>query len=64
MHNLKLINKSGKLVDREDCQPEINKEIKKRIIKEKESNKFLLVKSEETESGNPIFLTQKDIREI
>jgi len=61
---LGLINKSGKLINREDCQPEISEEIKKRITKEKEGNRFLLAKSDETIAGKPIYLTQKDIREV
>jgi len=61
---LGLINKSGKLIDREECKPELSEEIRKRIIKGPKGNKFLLVKGKETESGNPTFLTQKDIREV
>jgi len=61
---LGLINKSGKLINREDCSPEMSEEIKKRIIKEKEGNKFLLAKSDETIDGKPVYLTQKDIREV
>jgi len=61
---LGLINKSGKLIDREECRPELSEEIRKRIIKGPKGNKFLLIKGKETESGNPIFLTQKDIREV
>ena len=61
---LGLINKSGKLIDREECKPGLSEEIRKRIIKGPKGNKFLLVKGKETESGNPIFLTQKDIREV
>ena len=61
---LGLINKSGKLIDGEECNSELSEEIRKKIIKGPKGNKFLLVKSKETESGNPIFLTQKDIREV
>jgi uncharacterized 2Fe-2S/4Fe-4S cluster protein (DUF4445 family) len=61
---LGLINKSGKLIDREECSSELSEEIKKRIIKGKKGNKFLLVKSKETENEKPIYLTQRDIREV
>jgi len=64
MLKLELIDKSGKLINRKVCQPKISEEIKKRIIKEKEGNKFLLAKSDETISGKPIYLIQKDIREV
>src|SRR4030042_5646118 len=61
---LGLINKSGKLIDREEGNFELSEEIKKRITKEKEGNRFLLAKSDETIVGKPIYLTQKDIREV
>jgi len=61
---LGLINKSGKLIDREECKSELSGEIRKRIIRDKEGNKFLLVKEKETENGKPIYLTQRDIREL
>ena len=61
---LGLINKSGKLIDREEANSELSEEIRKRIIKGQRGNKFLLVKGKETEKGKPIYLTQKDIREV
>ncbi|MHC2995003.1 MAG: DUF4445 domain-containing protein [Candidatus Atribacteria bacterium] len=64
MFKLGLINKSGKLIDKEDCKPEISEEIKKRIIKGKEGNKFLLVKSNKAKDGKSIYLIQRDIREV
>ncbi|MBU4228501.1 DUF4445 domain-containing protein [bacterium] len=64
MLKLGLINKSGKLIDREECNSELSEEIKKRIIKGEKGNKFLLAKDKETENGKPIYLTQRDIREL
>jgi uncharacterized 2Fe-2S/4Fe-4S cluster protein (DUF4445 family) len=61
---LGLIDKSGKLIDREECNSELSEEIRKRIIKGPKGNKFLLVKSKETENEKPIYLTQRDIREV
>ncbi len=61
---LGLINKSGKLIDREECNPELSEEIRNRIIKGQKGNKFLLVKGKETENGKSIYLTQRDIREV
>ncbi len=61
---LGLINKSGKLVDWEECDPNLSEEIKKRIVNRQKGNKFLLVKGKETENGKSIYLTQKDIREV
>ena len=64
MLRLGLINKSGRLTDREGCNAELGEEIRKRIIKGQKGNKFLLVEGKETENGDPVFLTQKDIREV
>lgn len=61
---LGLINKSGKLIDREEGNSELSEEIRKRIIKGQKGNKFLLVKGKKTENGKPIYLTQRDIREV
>jgi len=61
---LGLIDKSGKLIDREECDPNISREIKKRIIHGQKGNKFLLANGKETENGKPICLTQRDIREV
>ena len=64
MLRLGLINKSGRLTDREECNPELGGEIKRRIVKGQKGNKFLLVEGKGTENGDPVFLTQKDIREV
>jgi len=64
MLKLGLINKSGKLINREEYNPELSEEIRNRIIKGQKGNKFLIVKSKGTENGNPIYLTQGDIREV
>ena len=61
---LGLIDKSGKLIDRKECDPNLSEEIKKRIINGQKGNKFLLVKGKETENGKSIYLTQRDIREV
>ena len=61
---LGLIDKSGKLIDREECGPHLSREIKKRIINGQKGNKFLLANGKETENGKPIYLTQRDIREV
>ena len=64
MLRLGLINKSGRLTDREECNPELGGEIRRRIVKGQKGNKFLLVEGKGTENGDPVFLTQKDIREV
>jgi len=61
---LGMIDKSGKLIDREECEPNLSREIKKRIIHGQKGNKFLLVNGKETENEKPIYLSQRDIREV
>ncbi len=61
---LGIVEKSGKLIGRLECSHKVNDEIKKRILKNKNGNKFLLIEGERTVSGEAIYLTQKDIREV
>jgi uncharacterized 2Fe-2S/4Fe-4S cluster protein (DUF4445 family) len=58
---LKIIQTNGRLLKREECPDSISSKIKERIVQE---NKFLLASAKESISGEPIYLTQKDIREI
>ncbi|GAB4112450.1 MAG: ASKHA domain-containing protein [Candidatus Caldatribacteriota bacterium] len=64
MLKIGLIDRSGRIVDREECPAEISQEIKNRIIKEKGEKRFLLVKSNGKEENKEIYFTQKDIREV
>jgi uncharacterized 2Fe-2S/4Fe-4S cluster protein (DUF4445 family) len=62
--NLELINNSGKLIDRGECNSKLSEKIKERIIKGEKGNQFLLARSDETINGKSMYLTQRDIREI
>jgi len=64
MLNQGFVDKTGRLINQETCHSKISKEIRSRMFKDEKGGKFLLVKGKETENGNPIFLTQKDIREV
>lgn len=59
-----LIKRDGRLISREECGREISEQIKERIIKGENGYNFLLVPTSESVTGKPIYLTQKDIREI
>ncbi len=61
---LKIIRPDGRLINKEECLESISQHIKQRIITGKEGNKFLVVPAEESATGKPIYLTQKDIREV
>lgn len=58
---LKIIQPNGRLLKQEECPDPISYKIKERIVQD---NKFLLASAKESISGEPIYLTQKDIREI
>ena len=61
---LGIIEKNGRLLGRLECSHQINEEIKKRILKNKYGNKFLVMEEERITSGEAIYLTQEDIREV
>jgi uncharacterized 2Fe-2S/4Fe-4S cluster protein (DUF4445 family) len=58
---LNIIQPNGRLVKREECPGYISSAIKERIIQD---YKFLIASAKESASGEPIYLTQKDIREV
>ncbi len=62
--NLQIVQPNGRLVKKEECPENVAITIKERIIQEKKYNQFLIIPAQESASGNPIYLTQKDIREI
>jgi uncharacterized 2Fe-2S/4Fe-4S cluster protein (DUF4445 family) len=59
-----LITRDGKIIDPKDGLPLINDRMKKRIIQDEGEKKFLVVDSDESLTGHPIYITQRDIREI
>jgi uncharacterized 2Fe-2S/4Fe-4S cluster protein (DUF4445 family) len=61
---LQIIKPDGRLANQEEYPLGISQNIKERIIREKRGNKFLVVSAEESATGNPIFFTQQDIREV
>jgi uncharacterized 2Fe-2S/4Fe-4S cluster protein (DUF4445 family) len=61
---LQIIQPNGRLVRQEECPETIARTIKERILQGKKYNQFLVVPAQESVSGEPIYLTQKDIREI
>ncbi|MDD3655779.1 MAG: ASKHA domain-containing protein [Atribacterota bacterium] len=61
---LQLIKFDGRLINQKECTKDISQQIKRRIKREESANKFLLVPAEESATGKPIYLTQKDIREV
>ncbi|MGQ9615440.1 MAG: ASKHA domain-containing protein [Spirochaetota bacterium] len=59
-----VIDHRGKLLNRDELPPGLPDFVKDRLIEdEKFGISFILVPENETQTGNPILLTQKDIRE-
>jgi len=61
---LQLIKFDGRLINQKECTKDVSQQIKRRIEREESATKFLLVPAEESATGKPIYLTQKDIREV
>lgn len=61
---LKIIRPDGRLIGRNECLEDISQNIKKRIVGCNTGNKFLVVPIAESATGKPIYITQKDIREV
>jgi len=58
---LEIIQPNGRLIRQEECPEFISHNIKERIT---QGNKFLIASAKESASGHPVYITQKDIREI
>jgi len=59
-----IIDTTGRIVDRKELQGKISEKLLNRIIEKDGQNNFLLVYEEFTQSKRPIFITQKDVREL
>jgi len=64
MLDLGLIDKTGRLIDPAGCRAKISETMAKRIVQNEKKNQFLVADGSETQSGHPLFITQKDIREV
>jgi len=58
------IDKTGRLIKLEKLHTDISEEVKRRMIVNEKDRKFLLADGRDSVSANPLFLTQKDIREV
>jgi uncharacterized 2Fe-2S/4Fe-4S cluster protein (DUF4445 family) len=66
MLNAGIINSSGRLLNRAELEKHgsISPLLKERIIEEYRKRQFILAYGNQTESGEPIVITQQDIREL
>ena len=59
-----IIDESGRIAPRSARKGKISDGLLRRIVEEGASSKFLLVEGELTGNKHPIFITQKDVREL
>lgn len=59
-----IIDETGLIVDREDAPAELPDSLRSRIVEKDEQAAFIIVHAEATSTGEPIFLTQRDVREL
>ncbi|HID96133.1 MAG TPA: DUF4445 domain-containing protein [Candidatus Latescibacteria bacterium] len=58
-----VLDPTGRMMD-ETSLKDLSGPIRERIDRSEDGLRFLLVKGEETEQGHPVYITQKDIREL
>lgn len=59
-----IVDKSGKIISCSALKGKISDSLLRRVIKEGTNSKFLLVEGNLTRNKHPIFITQKDVREL
>lgn len=64
MLRTEIIDQSGKIISRSTLPDKVPKELQRRVIDEERKSKFLLAEKELTQDKQPLFITQKDVREL
>ena len=59
-----IIDETGRILPADEIESEIGKKLKERLTEVDDMPAFIIAKGEETRSGEPIVMTQKDVREI
>ena len=59
-----VIDPMGRIVDRGAAEKSAGPEITERITEEEGGHRFTVIKEDESEDGRPIYLTQRDVREL
>jgi uncharacterized 2Fe-2S/4Fe-4S cluster protein (DUF4445 family) len=61
---LGIIDETGKICSQKELKGKVSDKLLRRIVENESSCDFLLVEKEATRSKRPIFITQKDVREV
>jgi uncharacterized 2Fe-2S/4Fe-4S cluster protein (DUF4445 family) len=64
MLKLGVIEVSGRIVEPEAIGPLATDQIKRRIVAGESGPRFILAQAEESASGQPVYITQRDVREL
>ena len=64
MVKLGIINDTGRILVKEELENKVSLKLAERVITINSNNNFLLVSKEGTDNKKPIFITQKDVREL
>lgn len=59
-----IIDQKGRILGREKLPLQISPNLRERVSSTEEGNQFEIVKPDESYDGKPIYLTQKDVREL
>jgi uncharacterized 2Fe-2S/4Fe-4S cluster protein (DUF4445 family) len=59
-----VIDETGRLADEGEVPASVPDPVRRRLGNEGEERIFVIASAEETETGRPIFLTQRDVREV
>ncbi len=59
-----VLDETGRIVDRDELPPDIPEALCERVVAHDGQNDFILVHADVTANGEPLYLYQKDIREL
>lgn len=59
-----ILDPTGRILPPEELPESVNKSLRKRLVLRNDQVDFMLAQKSETATGEPLFLTQKDVREL
>ena len=61
---LEIINPQGRMADADGLRDDLPESVRRRVLSHRDQNAFLLAGEEESATGVPIFLVQRDVRQL
>jgi len=59
-----IVDSSGRILTAHDVSPHVSRKLRERLITKNGETNFVLATAEDTASGEPVYLWQKDVREL